>query len=436
MAPPVYQPTKARLIDLVIGGVSWATRTTVGTYQELNASFHVKEFRCYEDICKPYFTAEVVIETLQNEYEPWLFPTAEVRLTWESPRSDGGPTKIYDQRYRVFSYESTPLDGGHMARMEHKVSLIGQEYYNDKHNVVIQNFHNLTGTAAATAVHNNYMADRGAMSATTSTGLIGQDSMKHQTINKKPIKAIQDILDRCIWSQYPSCAPTYFKDVDGYVIAPLQEIMETSAVLESFDHKTAAGGHLPNAFGGYNIIHHLRPVAPAGEATTGVRASEISGLSKGTSFFDAKTKNMIVSGADFGADAYLSKIPNSTSARQTLNEARKSYMGGQNMFHVIDELLQQRSVDKNGPGKFNSKQEAFLTAVTYAPKYWISVPGQTGLNVTCGKRIRISYPFFGTLQTKVLFVPRLIHEVKFTEDVDRKAVNQHAKTDIYAVQWG
>lgn len=437
MSKPLYQPTKAVLDYCSIGGVNWVE--AIGSNGEIKYLFHVKEFRCFEDICKSYFTAELVIETLLNAYEKFLYPTAEVVLRWESPRSDGGNTKTYSESYRVFSYESTPLSGGADARVEHKISLIGQEYYNDKHNVVIQNFFNQTGTAAAASVHNKYMATNGGLRITPpSTGMIGQDSMKHQTINKKPIKAIHDILDRCIWSAFPSCAPTYFRDVNGYVMAPLQSILENAAIVESFSHDPAIAANLRRSLVAYNQILHLRPVAPAGETSSGVGAGEISGLVRGTSFFDAKTKNIVATGANLGGiGGWLSKLPNAKHAKETVSKASKSFMGGLNMFHIIDELLQSRSVDKNGPGQFNAKQEAFLTALSYSPKYWLSVPSQTGLNVTCGKRINISYPIGnrGEVENLTLFVPRLIHEVRFTQDTNRKPTIVNATTDIYGVRW-
>ena len=94
---------------------------------------------------------------------------------------------------------------------------------------------------------------------------------------------------------------------------------------------------------------------------------------------------------------------------------------------------------KNGPGGFNTAEDRFITQLTYAPKYWVSVPMQTGLNVTCGERIVVLYPT-GTqndiLVAKTLFVPRLIHELRFTEGKDRKPVAVQGITDFYGVDWG
>ena len=67
---------------------------------------------------------------------------------------------------------------------------------------------------------------------------------------------------------------------------------------------------------------------------------------------------------------------------------------------------------------------------------------QTGLNVTCGERIVVLYPTGtqnNTLVVKTLFVPRLIHELRFTElseNKDRKPVAVQGITDFYGVDWG
>jgi len=77
-----------------------------------------------------------------------------------------------------------------------------------------------------------------------------------------------------------------------------------------------------------------------------------------------------------------------------------------------------------------------ITALTYTPKYWISVPGQTGVNLTVGDRFTVEYPVGGVMTQKTLFIPRLIHEVRFSEGShDRRQLEANAKTEIYGVAW-
>lgn len=439
----VIQPTKAALRSCIVNSLPYVDYSS----GDVKNNFHVKELRIYEDICKAYFTGQLVIETMLNVSELFIAPTAPVTISFEAPRSDGGPTKTYTESFRIFSYDSKPLSGGGDARMQHTIQLIGQEYYNDKHNTVLENFANRPGTGAAAAIHNEYMRVNGGLRIPIpSTGLIGEQLHPHQVKNMKPIKAIHDILDRCVFAAYKTCAPVYFRDKPGYVMAPLQGLLETGPVLESFKHIPAQGASLQETMFGYNNVIHLRPVAPAGESSAAASAGTIAGLINATSSFDIKTGNYI---ENFNAAArvlnlpFMNRIPKFKGmAQQMLQQASRGRYGARMMFSMLDELLQKKQVDKNGPGGYNAAQEAFLTTLNYAPKYWISVPLQTGVNVTCGSRIIVTAPI-GTsdrpqIMNKVLFVPRLIHEIRFTENGQnnkREPLNINGTTDIYCVQW-
>ena len=436
---PNIQPTKAFLIECEINSVPF-----VGLDGSNN--FHVKELRVYEDICKTYFTAQLVIETYNNTSELYLQPTVPVTLTFVSPRSDGKQTKYYTEKFRVYTYDTKPIGGGAGARVEHTIQLIGQEYYNDRHNTVQINFANIPGTQAAKQIHDQYIRANGNLRIPfPSTGMIGQQLKPHEVKNLKPVKAIHDILDRLVFAQYQTCAPTYFRDKSGYVIAPLQYLLEQAKILnkdEAFIHLPAQGESLDKTLYGYNNIIHLRAVAPAGESSAAASAGEISGMINATSFFDIKTGNYI---NNFNVASkilnlpFINKIPKVKSkVQQLIQQSQRGRYGARMMFAMLDELMQARSVDKQGPGGYNSKQEAFLTTLNYTQKYWISVPMQTGLNITCGSRINIEYPINGVQQQKTLFVPRLIHELRFTETTPsnkRQPLNINGVTELYCVDW-
>ena len=431
----VVQPTKGRLINISVGDVPFFS--VVNGVPEPN--FHVKEFRIYEDICKSYFTGQLVIETMLNTYDYFLTPTAEVLIAFECPRSDGGKTQVYQERFRVYSYDSKPIGAGADGRVEHTISLIGQEYYNDKHNVVTQNFQNITGIDAARRIHSQYMASNGGLSTFSSKGLIGSERHSHQVMNKKPIKAIHDILDRCVFGQYKTCAPLYFRRKGGYAMGPLQFYLENGSLTGNFVHSTITGGSLADTLQGYDKIISMRPLAPAGESSSGVTAGEVSGMQKASSFLDLQSGNIRLNDANLNkilGSGFLKGVPGAKGkVREMLAEAQRGKRGAMNMFSVIDELLQNRAIDKNGPGGYAQAQEALITALTYAQKYWITVPGQTGVNVTCGDRITAVFPINDRPVQKTLFVPRLIHEYIVTEGKDRKVQHINGKTELYCVNW-
>lgn len=429
----IIQPSKVSLNECSINGISY-----------LPDNFHVKELRVYEDICKFYFTGQLVIETEQNAHQHMLGPTVPVTVAFDAPRTDGGRTRAYSTRFRIHSYESKPIGVGHDARMQHTIQLISQEFYNDRHNTVIRGFPNVTGTAAAAEVHQQFVAagDSPGLRPTPSTGLIGSTEVPHQARNVKPVKAIHDILDRCIWAQWPTCAPVYFKSVDGFIMAPLQQILETSAIKGQFYQMLGAGNDLKEVFAGYDSVQYFKPLTPPGEANSD-SATAMAAIGNAVQFFDPKSgQSQMIPGniAKVLNLPALNKFPNiKARVQQMLGEANKSNIGGENMTRVINDLMQNRGVAKHGPGGFNVLQEAFLTLLTYTPKYWLSVPIQSGLNVTCGTRINFVHPMVQggrPVQTsKTLFVPRLIHELKFTEGEKREAQVSHGMTELFCVHW-
>lgn len=430
----IIEQTKAILRICNVGGLEFMDGG--------NANFHVTEWRIYEDICKPYLTGQLVIETQANRSEEFIYPTAEVIIEWEAPRSDGGPTKLYRERMRVFSYDSKPYGTGSDVRMEHTLSLIGQEYYNDRHNIVVGRFKNQTATSVASQIHNQYMQSNGGLGVSpSSTGLIGKDDIQHAATNKKPMKAIHDVLDRAVYASWPSCAPTYFrrKAINGkpaYVISPLQKIMEDGEVY-TYYHLPASGSWGPMNMAAYDGVLHFKPIVPPSEHGQAV-AGALGSLLTSTSYFNYKTKEFGTQKGNLGKalSQFTGNAQLKAKVQSAVAEAQKGGLGSRVMMGLIDELMQSASVDKNGPGGYRSAQEAFLTAVAYARKYWVSVPGQSGLNVSAGDVINVVYYVNSpTPLTKRLFIPRLIHEVRFSRGPNREPVNNQAVTEIYGVEW-
>ena len=103
------------------------------------------------------------------------------------------------------------------------------------------------------------------------------------------------------------------------------------------------------------------------------------------------------------------------------------------MKNIIDTFRQFANIDKNGPGNYQAKENSFLSDLTYSPKYWVSVPLQTGIDVTVGDRITVTYPFSSQVLTKTIWVARLIHEIRITEGKERMPVTINGTTDLFCV---
>ena len=439
----IQQPGSVQIISCTINGIE----SGFGNYK-------LHEFRIFEDHCKPYFTGQMVIETAQNFYDYLLKPAVDITIVFHCPvsRPSSYTARTYSQKFRLHSYESRPIPQKHgQNKLIHTLSLITQEYHNDKHNTVTENHSNQTGTSAAGKIYNKYLKfERGLNIPVPSSGMIGQQKHANQTINKKPIKAINDILDESVWQQWKSCAPTFFKRSDGHMIAP-QEYLLTNGPMSRYSFKQTLGSAARADLmfdGGYNEIITIKPMAPAGEISSGVRASSVGGLQNAASHLD------LLSGTTDNLQKQVSKITNAlkknnffkgnagafASATNLLKSASKGQTGARNLFSVINQTLRSRSIQKTGPGGYNTAQEALVTALTYATKYWVVVPGQTGNWVTPGNRIQVSYPVPKgndkiQVRTKTLYVARLIHEVKLSDPMSGKPVELGGSTELFCVDW-
>lgn len=432
---PLIQSTKVALRTCTIGAVPYMERRG----DNIIENFAVHSLRVYEDICKAYFTGQLVIEDQLNATDPYLYPATEVQISWTVYPEN----KTYTEKFRVYSIESKPKNNDQYAGMLITINLIGDEYFNDTQNTVMMNIPNQPATTAAAGIHNQYIAENGGIQVSPSVGMIGTTEHPHQVLNMKPIKAIHDLLDKAVSAGYRTCAFTYFRNKPGYVIAPLEELFTTSAIVGAFQHVPAQGTTLESILQGYNHIIHFRPMAPPSEATAaGIRVAELDALMKTSSFFDMKTGNFISSVGSGGLQRALGVIQNVRSAQNIANVGRallgssvKSPFGARMIFNAINEDRQPRAVDKNGPGGYNTAEEAFLAAVSFSKKYWISVPMQTGIDVTIGRRINVIYPVRNTRQAKTLFVARLIHEIQFKTPGAKAYEPAQGTTDLYCVEW-
>lgn len=420
----IVQPTRVRLNECIIGNVPFIENIN-GVVVD---NFIVHSIRVYEDLCKAYFTAQLVIEDQLNKTDPYLFAGIPAVLSWAAEPND----TIYTERFRVYSFESKPKENDKYAGMIITINLIGDEYFNDVQNTVVQNFKNIPATVAAAQIHNQYIAENGGVSVAGSRGAIGLDDHPHQVLNMKPIKAIHDLLDKAVSVTVDTSAFVYFRNKDGYVIAPLEELLTSTPVVDDFIHKPGQGADRVEVLAGYKNVIHFRPMTPPSQETAaGVRSGDLDNLLKTTSFYDVKTGNMLNNLLSSGLGSGLSKLP---SQAQAFIKSKTPF-GARMNFATINEDRQPRGIDKNGPAGYKSKEEAFLAALGFAKKYWITVPMQSGIDITIGKRINVVYPINGVQNQKTLFVVRLIHELQFKTPGQKRFEPAQGSTDMYCVEW-
>lgn len=403
-SPPFYghpQPTKATMITCSIAGTDYHNLVN-GQYVE---NFHVQELRIYEDNCKFYFTGQLIIEAQYNTFERYLAPQADVVIAFVAP-----PGHIYQEVFKVYSYESKPREGDIEGSMVITIALMGKEYFKDKASQVQKNFQNVTGTTAASAIHRQYLSENGGLAIKPgSLGMIGKQLHAHQVLSKQPSKAINDLLDKSIFPTAHSGPGVYFRNKPGYIIGALEHLIKTQPITGRFQHFPAAGASLRHTMEGYSDVIHFRPMAPPGEDRGGAR-NDVS-----------KKVNGFVDVAE-------------GISKTSKGEGGTGYAGGVTK-NIIDGVRQFVNVDKQGPGNFQSKENDFISKLTYSPKYWVSVPMQDGIKVTVGDNITVRYPVSDEIQTKTLWVARLIHELRFTEGKDRSVVTVTGTTDLFGVYY-
>lgn len=396
-------PYQCELLRCSIGGANFIDTKTLMT------NFHVQELRIYEDNCKFYFTGQLVIEAQQNVFEMYLFPQAEVVISFSAPPNN----KVYTEVFRVYSYESKPRKGDLENSMIITISLIGDEYFKDKSQQVQMNFANETATQAAKKIHTSKIAINGSIEVPQdSIGVIGQQYHHHQVLSKQPSKAIYDLLDKAIFPVEHHGPGIYFRNYPGYVIASLEHLIKTAPITAHFMHVPAEGESFGTTFTSFFNIGNFRPMSPPGEDRGGARSHEFMGKGKTQSFIDLAEGNSKTSKGE-GGSGYGSGVQK----------------------NATDSLRQPQTIDKQGPGNYQSKEDQFLSQLSYSQKYWLSVPLQGGLEVTVGDRIKVSYPVAGAIFEKTLWVARLIHELRFTEGDNRQQVSINGTTDLFAVHY-
>lgn len=436
----IVQKTKVSLRSCVINNIPHVN-IIEGSVVE---NYSVHSLKIFEDICKPYFTAQLLIEDQLNSSDDYIYPAVDVEIAFQCDPN----TFVYREKFKVYSIESKPKTNDLYGGMLITLNLIGAEYFHDNQNTVIKNVADRSATKEAASIHNEYLGVNGSLKIIgESLGAIGKQNHPHQILNKKPMKAIHDLLDKAVSSAYKSGAFVYFRNKQGYVIGPLEGVMNQASVVKRYVHKPAEGNQLENILQGYENIIHFRPTAPpSAETASGIRSSEIDSVAKTMSYFDAKSgmyKSLASSGLKGAQSVFeaVSSAKNLVKAVQGLKSSQKTQFGARHLFNIINEDRQSVSVDKNGPGGFQSAEQAFLAAVSMTKKYWVSVPGQSGINVTVGDKINVVY-IVGHYETNVLklkskdlFVARLIHDLQFKTPGQNRFEPAQATTDFYGVEW-
>ena len=246
------QPTKVALRACKVKGV--------------DISKHTQAISVFETMCKPYITAKLTILDNNN-----IINNLQLRGGEKvSFAIDAGFGRIYESLQYVLSVdgESTP---GNPRSATYTISTATEAYFNDKASMVQKSDVNITATKAAEQIHKEFISGDAPLNVLIhSLGMIAKSEIGgFITSNKKPFKAIEDIINRAGYGGMTTGSTVYFRAAKEYVIAPLEMLFRTMKAQEQFVQKQTWGSDWRDTFGAFNAIIDARTVIEEGKSGRG-----------------------------------------------------------------------------------------------------------------------------------------------------------------------
>lgn len=213
------QPTKASVRNITLKGV--------------DLRLHINKVSVYETITKPYLTAKLKIYDNNNLID-------NMQLVGGEPCYfclDAGDGKIYEANLNVLKVHGERSSQS-LRTMVYDVDLIGPEYFKDKSSIVQHSFKGIPGTQAIQLLHSKFFGT-GLRLLSQSLGPISKQS--HIVSALKPFKAINDIRKKLLYAQYQTGNTLYYRDKEGHVLGPLEQLFSQLSPQANFIQKTTWG---------------------------------------------------------------------------------------------------------------------------------------------------------------------------------------------------
>lgn len=356
----IVQPTKVALRVCTIDGA--------------DVRKHVQSIHIYETMCKPYLTATIKINDTSN-----LINNLQLRGGEKvSIVIDTGIGKIYETVQYINAINDSKSPENFRAVI-YEISTASESYFNDRAGIVQRSDVNTPATNAAQNIHSEYVGNDAPLNiAMASLGMLAKPEIGgFITSNKKPFKAIEDILKRASYGAYKTGSTIYFRNANEYVIAPLEHLFQTMSSSETFVQKQTWGADFRDAFNAYNAILYAATQVKENSQQRGGMSNLAAAAQGAVNVFDVMKGSEVVAAA--------AKAAASNFAGNLSNMALKF---GKGKFGGIPNVLQLDS-RRNDPSTDQSlnavDQNLFQAQVKDSVNYYIQVPIQSGVNVTVGK---------------------------------------------------
>ena len=343
--------------------------------------------RLYETMCKPYFTAQImVIDNINMINNLQLKGGDKVSFSFHAEVT--GQVIAQDQYILSIDGEE-PAES--LRAVKYTIYTASASFFKDKANIVQRSVVNITGSALAASIHEDYVGGDFPLSVHSSTGMIAQSDIGGYQVNgKKPFKAIQDVLDRSVGGGVSTGSWMYFmrRNMGGrndtsnrYVMCPLETLFNSRGSQETFWQKNTWGSEFEHTLGGGNPSSDHAIIA----AKTVIKEKESAGRRGGGANI-AKTMagalNIweITTGSNPIAN-FTGSSGGGGGGAASMAANFSSKRGGMPNFFQNDARRNPMSTNQN----INAVAEnAFQGGVKDSTNYLIKVPIQTGINVTVG----------------------------------------------------
>ncbi len=375
MALSHFNPTKVRLLRCHVKGV--------------DLKLHVNCIRVFEDMCKPYITAQIMIMDNNNIINGLKLEGGDpVSFAIDSHENNGD---VYEQQQYILSIDGEESTDN-LRTITYTIYTAGLSYFKDKANLVQMSAVNVTGSSLAARIHNEYVSD-GGLSVHSSSGMIAKDDIGGYHINNKhPFKAIGDVLDRSVGSGTKTGSWMYFRDRFKHVICPLETIFGQMGSQKTFWQLQFGTVFEHTLQGADPRAQHDKPSNTAIIAAKTVvkelpnvsggrgGGGNIASAAKGAmNMFDvADGKSPLQSSASAGSGGNIG----GSSALGSVSRFATGKFGG--IQNVLQNDCRRNPLSVN-QGINAVAENSFQASVKDATHYLVKVPFQSGISVTIGK---------------------------------------------------
>lgn len=381
-------PSKGQVLKVIV-----SSDTTGGVAIDITQYVHC--IRVYEDICKAYITAQIIIYDNDNVIENLgITAGSPVGLAFWAPPND----RIYDsdafgQNLTVLKLKGEQMPGTLSWQMYY-LDCIGSVYYQDRATSIqdLSDSSGQPGTALINRIWNNYLNTGGPLSTfNTSTESQGTQDDSQDIPSNRPFEAIRFIMKK-LNDTTETGNWLLFRDAQIARLGQLQTLFDQAPgnSQQSFIQKETWSAAQSKIWGaGFNDADIYRAIIVAQMNTN--EDEWAGGRASGQDVAAAQNQRMgaydIAKGRlAGGTQGFTSAYGSGGGAGAASAGAIGSIIGGASRL-----LNRNVNTSKQGQGVLTSKAPAggFSTAANAlnSPALVLKVPLQTGINCTIGKGI-------------------------------------------------